>query len=111
MATLNHVLFIGHVGKDPEISTMKEKLLAKFSLAVDQGKDQPTMWLQITAWEKQAEFVQKHVRKGAPVFIQGQLLQHKYMDKTQVERISYEVKALNVQLLGERPKEADVLPA
>jgi len=109
MATLNVVLFIGHVGKDPEISTVKEKLLAKFSLAIDQGKDKPTMWLTVSCWEKLAEIVQKHVHKGTPVFLLGQLQQNRYTDKsTQTERISFEVRATNVQILGERQKEADI---
>ena len=109
MATLNQWFGIGHLGKDPEISTVNNKLLAKFSLAVDQ-KDNQTMWLNVSCWEKQAEAVQKYARKGTPVFIQGQLKIQKFKDRQQIERTSVEVNASNVQLLGERQKEADVLP-
>ena len=110
MATLNQWFGIGRLGKDPEISTVKNKLLAKFSLAVDQ-KDNQTMWLNVSCWEKQAEIVQKYARKGTPMFLLGQLQQNKYTDKsTQSERISFEVKATNVQILGERQKEAEVSP-
>ncbi len=108
MATLNQWFGIGRLGKDPEISTVKNKLLAKFSLAVDQ-KDNQTMWLNVSCWEKQAEFVQKYAHKGTPVFIQGQLQVKKYTDKTQAERLSVEINASNVQLLGERQK-GDEIP-
>ena len=87
MATLNQVMFIGHLGKAPEFSTVNNKLLAKFSLAVDQ-KDNQTMWLNVSCWEKQAEIVKKYAHKGTPVFIQGQLQVKKYTDRnTQAERI------------------------
>jgi single-strand DNA-binding protein len=110
MATLNQVMFIGHLGKDPEISTVNNKLLAKFSLAVDQ-KDNQTMWLNVSCWEKKAEIVEKYAHKGTPVFIQGQLQVKKYTDRnTQAERLSVEIIASNLQLLGERQKEADVSP-
>lgn len=115
MATLNQVMFIGHLGKDPEISTAGNKLMAKFSLAVDQG-DKETMWLNVTAWEKQAEIVEKYAHKGTLVFVQGKLQMNKYKDKTtQAERLSVEISASNVQLLEKRQKGEelpdDVLPA
>ena len=109
MATLNQWFGIGRLGKEPEISLVKNKLLAKFSLAVDQ-KDNQTMWLNVSCWEKQAEFVKKYAHKGTSVFVQGQLQIQKYTDKSQAERLSVEINASNVQLLGERQKEADVLP-
>jgi single-strand DNA-binding protein len=109
MATLNQVLFIGRLGKDPdEIKVTSEgKAYIQFSLAVDQGKNQ-TMWLQVTAWEKHAEAVEKYARKGTPVFVQGKLQIRTYKDKQQVERTSVEVNATNVQILEKKPKEGDV---
>jgi single-strand DNA-binding protein len=69
------------------------------------------MWLNVSCWEKQAEIVKKYAHKGTPVFIQGQLQVKKYTDRnTQAERISVEINASNVQLLGERQKEGDGLP-
>jgi len=84
MATLNHCSFIGRLGKDQ------------------------TMWLNVTAWEKQAEAVEKYARKGTLVFIQGKLQMKKYTDKTtQAERLSVEINATNVQILEKRQKEDD----
>ena len=112
MATLNQIMLIGRLGKDPEPLkvTGEGKAYIQFSLAVDQGKNQ-TMWLQVTAWEKHAEAVEKYARKGTSVFVQGRLQMQKYKDKTtQAEKLSVEINATNVQLLEKKPKEGDGLP-
>ena len=110
MATLNQCSFIGRLGKDPEPLkvTNEGKPYIQFSLAVDQGKND-TMWLNVTAWEKTAEVVEKAARKGTLVFVQGKLQLKKYKDKTQAERLSVEISASNVQILEKRQKE-DELP-
>ena len=111
MATFNQCQFIGRLGKDPELTvTSNGKPVTKFSLAVDQGKDQPTMWLNITTWDKLAETVEKYARKGMLVFVQGKLQLKKYTDKTKGEQISVEIIATVVQLLEKKPKEEGDLP-
>ena len=112
MATLNQCSFIGRLGTDPDDLkvTGEGKPYIQFSLAVDQGKDQ-TMWLNVTAWDKQAEAVEKYAAKGVLVFVQGKLQVKKYKDKTtQAERLSVEISASNVQILEKKPKEGDQLP-
>jgi single-strand DNA-binding protein len=112
MATLNQCSFIGRLGKDPDDLkvTSEGKPYIQFSLAVDQGKTD-TLWLNVTAWEKTAEVVEKSARKGTLVFVQGKLQMKKYKDKTtQAERLSVEISASNVQLLEKKPKEGDQLP-
>ena len=118
MATLNQCSFIGRLGKDPDDLkvTGEGKAYIQFSLAVDQGKNQ-TMWLQVTAWEKVAEAVEKYAHKGTSVFVQGRLLIHPYKDKQHIERVSIEINASNVQILEKKPKEEgehlpdEILPA
>ena len=109
MATLNQCSFIGRLGKDPEELkvTSEGKPYVQFSLAVDQAKDQ-TMWLQVTAWEKHAEAVEKYARKGTQVFVQGKLQINKFKDKQQIERTLVEISASNVQLLEKRQKGDDL---
>src|SRR6266702_4830317 len=111
MATLNQVMCIGRLGKDPEQLkvTGEGKAYIQFSLAVDQGKTQ-TMWLQVTAWERQAEAVKKYASKGTLVFVQGRLQVQKYTDKQHIERTSVEINATTVQILEKKPKEGDGLP-
>ena len=111
MATFNQCQFIGRLGKDPELAVTanQAKPYAKFSLAVDQGKDQPTMWLNITCWDKLAQNVEKYARKGMHVFVQGKLQIRAYKDKQKVDRIAVEIIATVVQLL-ERHKVEDEIP-
>src|SRR5947209_13404605 len=109
MATLNVFMGIGRLGQDPEPLkvTGEGKAYIQFSLAVDQGKNQ-TMWLQVTAWEKQAEAVEKYARKGTLVFVQGKLQMKKYKDKSQAERLSVEINATNVQIIEKRQKGEEI---
>ena len=109
MASLNQCSFIGRLGKDPERQvTSTDKPVTKFSLAVDQGKDQ-TMWLNITCWDKLAETVEKYARKGTLVFVQGKLQLRRYKEKQHnVERISVEIIATTVQLLEKRKAEDEI---
>ena len=110
MATFNQCEFIGRLGKDPEPLKVTDdgKAYTKFSLAVDQGKDQPVMWLNVTCWEKQAETVEHYASKGMQVFVLGKLKLHTYKGKDNIERLSVEINATNVQLLERRQKEGNL---
>ena len=109
MATFNQCQFIGRLGKEPVLEvTPNGKPLTKFSLAVDQGKDQPTMWLNVTCWDKLAETVEKYARKGMLVFVQGKLQLRPYTDKHKIDRISVEVIATVVQLLEKRKADDEI---
>src|SRR5205807_219079 len=60
--------------KDPALEVTSEgKPHTKFSLAVDQGKDQEALWLNITCWGELAETMERLLYKGAQVFVQGKL--------------------------------------
>ena len=111
MATLNQCSFIGRLGKDPELTVTQDgQPIAKFSLAVDQGKGKKAMWLNVTAWDKLAETLEKYARKGMLVFVQGKLQLHTYKDKHGgADRVSVEIIATVVQLLEKR-KDEDELP-
>ncbi len=110
MATLNQCEFIGRLGKDADEMkiTSNGKPFTRFSLAVDQGKNE-TMWLNVTCWDRLAETIEKYARKGMLVYVQGKLLLKKYTDKTKGEQLSVEINASNVQILEKKPKE-DVIP-
>ncbi len=100
MATFNSCQFIGRLGKDPDFNvTPNGKPVVKFSLAVDQGKGQDAMWLNVVAWEKLAEIVEKYASKGMQVFVAGRLQMRPYEDKTGVKRQAIDLVATTVQLL------------
>lgn len=103
MATYNSCQFIGHLGNDPDYSiTSNGASLAKFSLAVEQGKDQLPMWLSVVTWGKLAEIVEKHATKGAQIFVQGRLQIRQYEDKTGTKRQAVDLVAATVQLLDKQ---------
>lgn len=106
MAQFNQVTFIGRLGRDPEMSyTPTGKPVTKFSIAVDQGKEQKPMWLNIVCWNELAERMNQFLYKGAPTFVQGRLQVRSYEDKQKIGRVSIEVIASTVQLL-EKPRTA-----
>ncbi len=103
MATFNQCQFIGHLGKDPELNvTNTGKPVTKFSLAVDQGRDQQPLWLNITCWDRLAETVEQYAHKGALVFVQGRLVLRQYKDKNGIDRIAVDIIATTVQLLEKK---------
>ena len=105
MATLNQCSFIGRLGKDPEMSyTPNAKAVTKFSLAVDQGKHQDTLWLNIVCWNELAERMNEYLSKGQLVFVQGRLVQRSYVDKNQVKRVAIEIVASTIQMLEKGKK-------
>jgi single-strand DNA-binding protein len=109
MASFNQVQFIGRLGKDPELQvTGTGKPFSKFSLAVDQGKDNQgkdrgAMWLNVTTWDKLAEVVEKYATKGVQVFVQGKLQIRAYEDKQGHKQQAVDVVANVVQILDKKP--------
>jgi single-strand DNA-binding protein len=103
LATFNQCSFIGRLGKDPELQvTANGKPYTRFSLAVDQGKDQQPMWLNVTTWDKLAETVEQYATKGMQVFVQGKLQIRSYTDKDKVNRQAIDIVAFTVQFLEKR---------
>jgi single-strand DNA-binding protein len=107
MATFNQCSFIGRLGKDPEMTyTPNAKPVTKFSLAVDQGKDQEPLWLNIVCWNELAERMHEYLGKGQLVFVQGRLVMRSYTDKKQAKRVALEIVASTVQMLEKSNKAA-----
>ena len=78
----NDCRFQGNLGKDPEINvTPNGTAVAKFSLAVWQGKDKDAMWLNCVAWEGLAEYIDTKFSKGDSVRVCGRMTQRKWEGK------------------------------
>src|SRR5712692_7839852 len=108
MATFNQVTFIGRAGKMPELKVTKEGTpYLRFSLAVDQGKEQKPMWLNIVCWQELAERMNTYLYKGAQVFVQGRLQISTFTDKHGVERQAVDIVASNIQLLDKKADSVD----
>lgn len=99
---MNKAILIGHVGKDPEIRDANGKKVATFSLATTDGKDKTT-WHNIVTWERTAELVEKYVKKGSHIAIQGRISNRSYDDKEGNKKYVTEIVADWIELLGSRP--------
>ena len=96
---VNQWIGAGRLGRDPEMNyTPNGKAVTKFSIAVDQGKGQDAMWLNIVAWDKLAERIAQTAFKGNEVFVQGRLMMRAYEDRNGQKRQALEVVASTIQL-------------
>ncbi len=108
--SLNKVILIGNVGKDPDVRyTAKGDPVATFPLATsevwrdkDSNIQERTDWHNIVAWRKLAEIIQELVRKGSRLFIEGRIQTRSYEDKTGEKRYITEIVAENMLILDGR---------
>ena len=110
MAYLNKIMLIGNVGRDPEVRTFDGgNKVANFTLATTkrytnsngQAVD-ATTWHNIQVNGKIADVAEKYVQKGDPIYVEGELTARTYVDRNNVERVIYEVRASQLQLLRQR---------
>ena len=104
----NKVQLIGHLGMNPEIINLDSgKKLARLSIATNdsyknaQGeKVEDTQWHNLIAWGKTADVIEKYLKKGNEVAIEGKLTHNSYEDKDGKKRYSTEVVVNEVLMLG-----------
>ena len=117
MASLNRSLLIGNVGNDPEIRTINNEQgkVASFRLATtERYKDrngevkENTEWHQVTAWGKLADIVEKMVKKGSQLYVEGKITTRKWTDKDGNDRFTTEIRAEGIQLLGKKEEKVSV---
>lgn len=110
--SVNKVILIGNVGKDPEVRYLEGGVaVASFTLATTErgyktqsGVQIPdrTEWHNIIAWRGLAEIVEKYVRKGSPLYIEGKIRSRSWDDQNGIKRYVTEIYADNIELLGRR---------
>ena len=110
MASVNKVILIGNLGRDPETRyTTGGDAVTNLNLATsEQWKDkngekqERTEWHRVVLFGRQAEIAGEYLKKGRSVYIEGRLQTRKYTDKDGVEKYSTEIVADRMQLLGSR---------
>ena len=121
MASLNKVMLIGNLGKDPEVRfTASGAAVASFSIATsDRIKNKSgewedrTEWHNIVLWNKLAEVAKEYLTKGKTVYIEGRLQTRKWQDRDGKDRWSTEIVGDRMQMLspkgesGARPSRQD----
>lgn len=110
MASVNKVILIGNLGKDPEIRTTPQGTsLARFSVATSTtwkdnsgAKQERTEWHDVVAWEKLAQICGEYLHKGKLVYVEGSLQTRSWEDQNGQKRSKTEIKANNVVMLSPR---------
>lgn len=113
MASVNRVILIGNLGKDPDLRyTPTGQPVAKFPIATSErwkDKDgqfqQRTDWHNIVAWGRQAEICKEYLKKGSPVYIEGRIQSRSYDDKDGNRKYITEIIANRIQMLGKKGEE------
>ena len=118
MASINKVILIGNLGRDPEVRyTTNGKAVANFTMATTekwkdaQGERQEkTEWHRIVVWGKQAEIAGEYLRKGRSVYVEGSLQTREWTDRDGNKRYTTEINAQRFQMLGSPRGERDAQP-
>ncbi|MES2800766.1 MAG: single-stranded DNA-binding protein [Bacteroidota bacterium] len=110
--SVNKVILIGNLGKDPEVRYLENgTAVANFSLATSETitdrqtgeKREITDWHDVVVWRGLAEVVEKYVKKGYKVYVEGKLKKRTWQDKEGVTRYTTEVLADELTILA-RPE-------
>ncbi len=117
MASVNKVILVGNLGRDPEQRTFPSgDQVANVTIATtDKWKDkqsgemrEATEWHRVVFNGRLAEIVGQYLRKGSQVYVEGSLRTRKWTDQSGVEKYSTEIRADSLQMLGGRQ---DAAPA
>lgn len=110
MASLNRVMLIGRLGRDPELRyTQSGTPVCTLQAATDESytdrdgnKVERTEWHRITCFQKQAENCANYLAKGSLVYVEGSLTTRKWQDQQGQDRYTTEIKAERVQFLDRK---------
>ena len=112
MASVNKVILIGNLGKDPDVRYMPSgRAVANVTIATNESwkdrntgeKQERTEWHNVVFYSPLAEIVGQYLRKGSSVFVEGRLQTRKWQDKTSgQDRYTTEIIANEMKMLGGR---------
>ena len=108
--SVNKVILVGNVGKDPEVRHLESGAsVAAFPLATtERYKDKngslqdQTEWHNIICWRNLADLAEKYINKGSQIYIEGKIRTRNWTDQTGAKRYTTEIVADNIRLLGKR---------
>jgi len=114
MASLNKVMLIGNLGKDPEVRFLPSgDAVCNFSVATSESwtdsagvRQERTEWHNVALFRKLAEVAGQYLKKGSAVFIEGSMKTRKYQDKDGKDCYSTTVEGATMKMLGK--KDADM---
>ena len=112
---VNKVILVGNVGSDPEAKHLDSgQVVVNFSLATSENykdkngeKVSKTEWHRIVIWGKLAEVVDKWVKKGSKLYLEGKIVTKQWDDKDGNKRYTTEISVNNMTMLGDGGKKND----
>jgi single-strand DNA-binding protein len=111
MASVNKVILVGNLGRDPEVRyTPNGSAVCNVTIATsrvrknkDSGeKNEDTEWHRVVFFDRLAEIAGEYLKKGRSVYVEGRLQTRKWQDKDGVEKYTTEIVASEMQMLGGR---------
>ena len=110
MGSLNKVLLIGNLGKDPELRYTPDGLaILKFPMATTErftdksgNKAEKAVWHNIVAFDKMGQTLANYLKKGKQIFVEGRINNRSYDDKEGNKKYITEIVATNIVLLGSK---------
>lgn len=109
-ALRNKVQLIGNLGMNPEIKTLDGgRKLAKMSIATNESyknakgeQVKETQWHNLVAWGKTADIIEKYLKKGSEVAIEGKLINRNFTDKEGIKKYITEIEVLEFLMLDKK---------
>lgn len=120
MASLNKVIIIGNLGRDPETRYMPSgDCMTTITVATTEtwkdkqtgDKKEATEWHRISFFGKLAEIAGQYLKKGSQVYVEGSLRTREYTDKDGVKKYATDIKASEMKMLGGRAESAPAAQA
>ena len=110
MASVNKVILLGNLGRDPEVRYMPSgDPIANITIATSSRYKnkagemvEETEWHRVTFFGRLAEIASQYLKKGNPVYVEGRIKTRKYTDKDGIERYTTDIQANQMQMLGSR---------
>ena len=111
MASVNKVILVGNLGRDPEVRyTPNGSAVCNVTIATSRvrknkesgDKSEDTEWHRVVFFDKLAEIAGEYLKKGRSVYVEGRLQTRKWTDKDGVEKYTTEIVASEMQMLGSR---------
>lgn len=119
MPSVNRVILVGHVGRDPESRFLPNgECVANFSIATsekrkdkDGSKQEETVWHTVSFFGSVAEVCAKYLKKGALVYVEGRITVRQYTSKDGTEKTVTEIRGDRMQMLGGKDEAREKAPA
>ena len=114
--SVNKVIIVGNLGKDPEIRTLNSgDRVANLTVATSETwkdkasgeRKEKTEWHRVVLFRRLAEVAEQYLKKGSQVYIEGRLKTRKWQDKDGQERYTTEIEADEMKMLGSRQGQGD----